>query len=228
MDLSHLLSQLSGGLIVSCQAAAGDPLFGPEYIAAMARAAAAGGAAGIRANGPEDIAVIRTVVELPIIGIFKDDLPGYAVRITPTLEHAVRVAMARADIIALDATDRPHPDGLSGVELLRLVQAETGRPVMADVATFAEGVAAAEAGAELVATTLSGYTGDGLPPVEPDFELLHRLAEGLDRPVVAEGRIATPEQAARALELGAFAVVVGSAITRPEWITAQFVERMKR
>ena len=227
VSLPSLLERLKGGLIISCQAEADEPLHGPGHMAAMAKAAAAGGASGIRANGPADIAAIHAVVSLPIIGIYKVDVPGYAVRITPNLEHARQVAAAGADILAIDATRRPHPDHLGLAERIETIHRETGCPVMADIADLEDGLAAEEAGADLVATTLSGYTDYSPPQPGPDFELLGRLASRLKVPLVAEGRIATPEQAAQAIELGAFAVVVGSAITRPQWITGQFVNRMK-
>lgn len=228
-----LLAMLYHGLIVSCQAEPHEPLHGAAFMAAMARAAADGGAVGIRANGPADVAAIRAAVTLPIIGIYKADLPGFQVRITPTLDHARQVAAAGADLIALDATARPHPDGVTTAELIARVHEATGCPVVADVATLEEGLAAAAAGADAVATTLSGYTGrmhpsaDSPSQEEPDFDLIRQLAHVLPVPLIAEGRIATPEQAVRALALGAYAVVVGSAITRPQWITAHFVARLR-
>jgi len=224
---NNLILRLQGGLVVSCQAAPDEPLFGAGHMAAMARAALAGGAVGIRANGPEDIAAIREAVDLPVIGIYKVDLPGFAVRITPTVEYARQVSRAGAHIIALDATRRPHPDGLGLTERIRAVKQLTGCAVMADVSDLEEGLAAEAAGADLVGTTLSGYTSSEPPPPGPDFDLLEALAHKVQLPVVAEGRIATPAQAAQALALGAFAVVVGGAITRPQWITAQFVRQMQ-
>jgi N-acylglucosamine-6-phosphate 2-epimerase len=226
-QLPALLERLKGGLIVSCQALPDEPLHGAGYMAAMARAAALGGAAGIRANGPQDIAAIRLAVDLPIIGIEKAALSGWDVYITPTLEHAQSVARAGANIVALDATHRPHPDGLDLAERIQRIHRETGRPVIADIATLDEGLAAEAAGADLVATTLSGYTTDRPTQSGPDFDLISQLAARLGVPLIAEGRIATPQQAAQALELGAFAVVVGSAITRPQWITQQFVRRIQ-
>jgi N-acylglucosamine-6-phosphate 2-epimerase len=226
--LTALLEQLRAGLIVSCQAEAGEPLHGAQHMAVMAVAAAQGGAVGIRANTPEDIISIRRVVTLPIIGIYKLDFPGFAVRVTPTFESAMQIAAAGADIIALDATNRPHPDGLSLEQRLQRIHAQAGCPVMADISTYSEGLAAQAAGADLVATTLSGYTEASPYQEAPDFELLHRLAATLKVPLVAEGRIATPQQAAQALDLGAFAVVVGSAITRPKWITERFAREIKR
>lgn len=217
------IAGLAGGLIVSCQAGPGDPLFGPDVMAAMASAAAIGGAVAIRANGPDDIASIRAAVSLPIIGIWKVDLPGLGIRITPAVEHAQAVAAAGASIIALDATDRARSDGLAVADLIERARAETGLPVMADVSSIEEALVAEDAGADLVATTLAGYTGDQPPAAGPDLDLVAALAPRLHVPLIAEGRISTPEQAARALALGAYAVVVGHAITRPDWITARFV-----
>jgi putative N-acetylmannosamine-6-phosphate epimerase len=192
-------------------------------MAAMARAAAIGGAIAIRANGPEDVAAIRDAVALPIIGIWKVDVPGVGVRITPSIEQARAVAAAGASIIALDATDRERMDGLAAVEWITMVRHETGLPVMADVSSYEEGLMAESAGADLVATTLAGYV-DGAPSSDgPDLDLVARLAPDLQVPLIAEGRLSTPQEAARALALGAYAVVIGNAITRPEWITARFV-----
>jgi len=216
------ISQLHHGLIVSCQAEAHEPLHGSSLMAAMARAAVEGGAVGIRANGPPDIQAIRQAVRVPIIGIYKVDFAGYEVRITPRIPEALQVAQAGADIIALDATHRPHPDGTSAADLIRAVHQATGCPVMADISTLEEGLAAAQAGADLVGTTLSGYTHSSPSQPGPDLELLQQLVRQVDVPVIAEGRIATPSQARLALDLGAYAVVVGAAITRPQWITRQF------
>lgn len=227
MSTTSLLSRMQAGLIVSCQAMADEPLYGPQHMVAMARAAAFGGAVGLRVNTPKDIHAVRLAVDLPIIGIWKDDIPGFAVRITPTLEHARKVATAGAHIIAIDATDRPHPDGLSLEKRISRIHDGCGRPVLADVATVDEGLAAWQAGADLVATTLSGYTDYSPPRDTPDFELLEQLVARLHIPVMIEGHVSTPEQARHALELGAFAVVVGAAITRPQWITARFVDRIK-
>ncbi len=224
---ASIIDRLKGGLIVSCQALEEDGFYGPSAMAAMARAAALGGAAGIRANGPDDIAAIRAVTDLPIIGICKLGLSAHEVRITPSLEAARAVVEAGADIVALDATDRPHPDGLAATDLIRLVRQELKALVMADVSTLSEGIQAARAGADLVATTLSGYTPYSPHHEGPDFDLVARLAQAIERPVVSEGRIATPHQARRMLELGAHAVVVGSMITRPRWIVERFVSAMR-
>ena len=226
--LAYLLARFKDKLIVSCQALPDEPLYGSAHMAAMARAAEAGGAAGIRANSPADILAIRAAVDLPIIGLYKIDVEGFEVRITPTVAHAQQVAQAGADLIALDATRRPHPDGLSLAERIRTIHQEINRPVLADISTLEEGLAAEEAGADLIATTLSGYTAYSPAQPGPDFALLEQLASQASVPVIAEGRIAVPEQAAQALELGAFAVVVGGAITRPQWITQQFVSRLPR
>jgi N-acylglucosamine-6-phosphate 2-epimerase len=226
-EATAILSKLRAGLIVSCQAESHEPLHGAAIMAAMARAAEEGGAVAIRANSPADIQAIRREVSLPIIGIYKLDLAGYEVRITPRLEDAIAVSQAGASIIALDATFRPHPGGETAAELIQAARQVTGCLIMADVSTFEEGLSAAQAGADLVGTTLSGYTLDSPKLQGPDFELVQRLAGALSIPVIAEGRISTPEQARRAVDLGAFAVVVGAAITRPQWITRQFARALK-
>ncbi|MFD4025520.1 N-acetylmannosamine-6-phosphate 2-epimerase [Streptomyces sp. NPDC058576] len=219
------LRGLAGSLIVSCQALPGEPLHGADIMARMARAAVAGGAAAVRINGPDDIAAVRQAVTVPLIGLWKDGDEG--VYITPTLGHAQRVADAGADLVALDATGRPRRDGLSLATTIEALH-RLGIGVLADVSTHEEGLAAAAAGADAVATTLSGYTAGSTQPDGPDFALVASLAAALDVPLIAEGRIATPAEAARALALGAHAVVVGGAITRPTAITERFAAALPR
>ncbi|MET8468503.1 putative N-acetylmannosamine-6-phosphate 2-epimerase [Streptomyces sp. NPDC006422] len=215
-----LADALAGRLIVSCQAPPGDPMRETGTLVRLARSAAAGGAAAIRTNEPEVVAAIRAAVELPLIGLWKDGDTG--VYITPTVRHAVAIAEAGADVVAIDATDRPRPDGSTFAAAAEAVHA-AGALVMADVATYDEGVTAVAEGADLVSTTLSGYA-PGSPRQEgPDLDLVAALAAALDVPVVAEGRIRTPHEAAQALARGAHSVVVGTAITAPTALTGQFV-----
>jgi N-acylglucosamine-6-phosphate 2-epimerase len=223
---TKLIENLRGGLIVSCQALDGEPLHGAAIMARMALAARQGGAIGIRANGPADIQAIRAAVSLPLIGLYKDGSEG--VYITPTLAHARAVAQAGADIVALDATQRPRPNGERLGAIVAAIHSELGKLVLADVSTVEEGLAAEAAGADLVSTTLSGYTPYS-PQIEgPDLDLVEALAARLHVPVIAEGRIRTPDEARAALAAGAYAVIVGGAITRPQVITAYFVDGMKR
>jgi N-acylglucosamine-6-phosphate 2-epimerase len=205
-------------LIVSCQAPPGSPLRDPAAMALMARAAVAGGAGGIRACGAADIAAIRAQVDVPIIGITKRAIPGSDVLITPSFEDAVEVVEAGADIVALDATGRPRADGSTAATLIARVVRELGVAVMADVDSVLAGRHAASAGASLVATTLAGYT-HGAVPASPDIALVRRLVAAVEVPVVAEGRYATVSQVAAAFRAGAFAVVIGTAITDPMTLT---------
>ncbi len=224
--MPDILAAIRGGLIVSCQARPGSPLRSPEIMAAMARAASIGGARGIRANTPEDVAAIRAAVGLPLIGLWKQDIRGFDVYITPTLAAAKAIAAAGADIVALDATLRPHPEGLDAGELIRAVKGALRVLVMADISTLEEGIAAARAGADIVSTTLSGYTPYSPQIKGPDLELVAALSRAVSVPVIAEGRISTPAEARRALDAGAYAVVVGTAITAPDAITARFVRAL--
>lgn len=217
------VDQVRGGLIVSCQALPDEPLFGAELMARMALAARQGGARAIRANTPVDIAAIRSAVELPIIGLYKDEIPGYPVYITPTLDHARQVAEAGADIIAIDATARPRPEPGSLADFIAAIHAKTGCPVLADISTREEGLAAAAAGADLLSTTMSGYTAYSPQQADPDVALVQELAAAVEIPVLAEGRYRLPGQVRQAITAGALAVVVGGAITRPQEITRWFV-----
>lgn len=214
----------SRGLIVSCQALEDEPLHGGDTMAKMARAAVRSGAIGIRTNGAHDIAAIIKTVEVPVIGLIKRDIPGSDVFITPTMEEVKAIVEAGADIVALDVTDRE--DRLERVKPLIEYVHSTGRLVMADISTLEEGLAAESLGADFIGTTLSGYTPYSPQQEEPDFGLLRGLCERVKVPVIAEGRIWTPEDAARALETGASYVVVGSAITRPQLITARYVDAL--
>ncbi|MBM1171774.1 N-acetylmannosamine-6-phosphate 2-epimerase [Microvirga arabica] len=214
-----------GALVVSCQARADNPLHGPVHMAAMARAAEQGGARGIRANGADDIAAIRAVSALPIIGIAKVWTDRFPVYITPGFAQAAEIAGAGADIIGLDATPRPR-DGEPVEILIGRIRSELGREVFADIATLEEGRAAHAAGTTYVATTLAGYT-EGTASRKaggPDLDLLSALVAELPLPIVAEGRFDTPDLVAEAFRRGAHAVVVGTAVTNPREITKKFVQ----
>ena len=220
--LSDWLPSVRGNLIVSCQALPGEPLHGAPFMARMALAAQLGGATAIRANSPDDIRAIRAVVDLPILGLYKADLPGYEVHITPTLEHAQLVVAAGADVVCIDATQRLRPGGHSLQTLIQAIREATGCPVLADISTLEEALHAEAAGADLVASTLSGYTPYSRQSDGPDLELVQAMALKLRIPAFAEGRYHYPEQAAAAIRLGAYAVIVGGAITRPAEITKRF------
>ena len=220
-----VLASLRGRLIVSCQAPPGSPLRDPGIIAALAQCAERGGAGGVRIDGPDDIAAVRRAVAIPIIGIYKmsDRSPVY---ITPTFDAGHTIVQAGAHIVAVQATREraSTPDRLS--DLIARLREECRVPVMADVSTLEEGLDAAGAGADLVATTMAGYTPHSRQMPGPDLDLVRDLARGVSIPVVAEGRIRTPEEAAAALQAGAWAVVVGRAITMPEAITEAFARAL--
>jgi N-acylglucosamine-6-phosphate 2-epimerase len=224
---ADIIAKIRGGLVVSCQAEEGSPFFQPESMARFARAAEMGGAVGIRAKEP-DIRAIREACRLPIIGIDKVYLEGFEVYITPRFEDAQRIADAGAAIIALDCTPRPRPGGVTMEELVGRIKSELRLPVMADIATVEEARAAEEAGADLVATTLSGYTAYSPKRETPDFDLLEAAIRAVRFPVVAEGHIQTIAEAQACFAVGAHAIVIGSAISRPVELTERFVRALPR
>ncbi|PNY82233.1 N-acetylmannosamine-6-phosphate 2-epimerase [Deinococcus koreensis] len=220
---SSTLERLRGGLVVSCQANPGSPLRDPYIISRLALAAEAGGARGLRIQGFGDVQAVRAVTALPIIGLTKTDRDDTDVYITPTSAEAVNLAELGAGIVALDATRRPRPEPLP--DMIAAVH-RAGAQVMADISTLDEALTAMEAGADIVGTTLSGYTPYSRQLTGPDWALLAELrAAGL--PFVAEGRINSPAEAAQALGLGAHFVVVGSAITRPDVVTGWFAQALR-
>lgn len=224
---SALLDRLAGGLIASCQPVRGGVFDRPELAALFALAALDGGAVGLRLEGLDDVRATRAALQdaqrpVPIVGLVKRAEEGTDVFITPVLDDVHALVAAGADIVAFDGTDRPRP-----VPVRRMVDEihGAGALAMADVATVAEGIAAYAAGADLVASTLSGYV-PGTPDLPgPDLELVANLA-GAGVRVVAEGRMATPADAAAAHACGAFAVTVGTAFSRPEWIVRAFAEAL--
>lgn len=223
---SEALEALRGHLIVSCQAYPGEPMRDPRTTGQVAASAVIGGAGAVRVQGLADVQHTRSAVEVPVIGLWKDGHDG--VFITPTLLHALAVANAGAHVVAIDGTRRSRPDGLTLAQTVAGIHAESHALVMADCGSFDDAAAAVEAGADLVGTTLSGYTGERPKTSGPDLDLLRHIA-GADFgvPVLAEGRIHTPDQARQALDAGAFAVVVGTAITHPATITGWFAEALK-
>jgi predicted NBD/HSP70 family sugar kinase/putative N-acetylmannosamine-6-phosphate epimerase len=218
--MNELLTSLQGKLVVSCQAPDGDVFHGPASMAMFARSAVEGGAAGIRANGPEDVAAIRRAVDVPILAIHKAVHSDGGILITPSFEAAEALAGAGASAIALDCTARGRASG--ALERLARIRQELRLPVLADIATIEEGIVAAQAGADMLLTTMRGYTADTkhIDRFEPEF--VAALKAAVKIPVAAEGRISTPAEAAAAMAAGACFVVVGTAITRPAILTRQF------
>ncbi len=223
-----LLESLRNGLIVSCQAPAGTPLNDPYIISALALTAEQNGAVAVRIRQADQIAATRARATLPIIGLDKIDYADSPVYITPTFEDAARIAASGADIVAVDATLRVRPRGEKLDELLRYVRETLGKPVMADVATFEEGLYAAECGADVIATTLCGYTAESAGANLPALDLVARLATRLSVPVICEGGVSSPAQVKAAFDAGAFAVVVGGAITGIDKLVQQFVAATHR
>ena len=222
-----ILKSLKGGLIVSCQVQPDDPVYSLDFVVKMAKAAQWAGAVGIRANEPEQIRLIKEAVDLPLIGLYKIWHPDTTVFITPTLEAAKAVWEAGADIIAIDCTDQINHEGKKAWELLPVVKQEIPEArLFADVSNYEEAKRAVDLGADIVAPTLYGYTEETKNIEYPDLRQFARMCRDLgDRAfMVMEGHIYTPEDAVKCLYLGADAVVVGSAITRPHLIAKRFVD----
>ena len=211
-DFSQVIQSLRG-LVVSCQAPVDSPLHEPAVIAAMAQAAVNQGAAGVRIDTPTHVAAVRSRLDQPIIGLWKRQIPGFDVYITPQFHHAAKIAEAGADVIAIDATLRDRPNGATIADLIAQIHADLNKPVMADIDSLEAAIAAVAAGADCVGTTLYGYTAETQHLSPPGFDLLTELVKTLKIPVICEGGIASPEMARRAIELGATTVVVGTAIT---------------
>lgn len=225
MDEQALFDQIKGGLIVSCQALEHEPLYTKEggVMPLMAKAAAQSGAVGIRANTVRDITQIKAVVDLPVIGIIKKDYPGTPMYITVTMAEVDALVECGVDILAVQGTSALRPDGSTAADFIRQIKAKYPQQlIMADIATLEEAMACAEAGADFVGTTMRGYTPETKGIDDIDFAFITELTQKCPAKVIAEGHIHSPEQAVQALQAGAFALVVGGAITRPAEITARF------
>ncbi len=224
------VESLQGKLIVSCQALPQEPLHSSFIMGRMALAAKMGGAVGIRANTKEDIAEIQTQVDLPVIGIVKRDYEGSEVYITPTMKEVEELMEVKPEIIAVDATGRLRPGDITLDDFFRQIKEKYPQQLwMADCSTVEEALHADELGFDFIGTTMVGYTeqskGDKIEA--NDFEILRKIIVGAKSRVIAEGNINTPEKAKRVIELGAFSVVVGSIITRPQLITKSFAEALE-
>ena len=231
MQKQELFERMKGRLIVSCQALPGEPLYRADSVMyLMARAAKQAGAAAIRTNGVGDVKAIKEETCLPVIGIIKINYEGYDSYITPTMKEIDELVAADADIVALDCTMRRRGDGTTVNEFIAAIRRRHPQAIlMGDIATYEEGINAWRAGIDLLGTTMSGYTPQTQEgkSEEPDWPLLRSLSGAVDIPVIGEGRIHTPQQAVEALRSGAFAVVVGGAITRPLEITRRFVDAIE-
>ncbi|HSY68680.1 MAG TPA: N-acetylmannosamine-6-phosphate 2-epimerase [Edaphobacter sp.] len=221
------LEAIRGRLIVSCQASEGDPLDDLDTLTRIATSVLRGGAGGLRAEGVAHIAAFRAITQLPIIGIIKTYDANGDVYITPDFRSAKAISDAGADIIALDCTARRLTAAEPWPELVSRIHAELNRSVLADIATLKDALAAERAGADAVATTLYGYTAETANQRNVSWALVRSIVARLTIPVLVEGHITDPQEARTALDLGATAVVVGSAITRPETITARFIQATK-
>jgi N-acylglucosamine-6-phosphate 2-epimerase len=226
--MNELLAGLNNGLIVSCQTDSDAPFNTSALVAAFAHAAFEGGASAIRTEGAENIAAVREATTLPLIGFIDGQFQNGWICITPDFKDIESIIRAGADMVALDVTPRKRMNGMDGIEFFDDVRNRFDIPLIADIATFEEGIRAAEMGADAIATTLSGYTEytQHRDQNEPDLTLIEELARAVKVPVIAQGRIWTPQHAHEAIRRGAYCVVAGSAITRPKMITKRFVDAL--
>lgn len=227
MGTEDRIKALKGQLIVSCQALPQEPLHSSFIMGRMARAAKEGGAAGIRANTKEDIKEIQEVTGLPIIGIVKRDYPDSAVYITPTMKEIEELMEVKPEIVAIDATGALRPGNVTLADFFHQIKEKyPEQKLMADCSTIEEALFADELGFDFIGTTMVGYTpqSKGLEIEENDFEILRTILKKVKHPVIAEGNVNSPEKAKRVIELGSYAVVVGSSITRPQLITKGYAE----
>ena len=230
MKNEEVMKTLKKNLIVSCQALEDEPLHSSFIMGRMALAAKEGGASGIRANTAEDITEIKKIVDLPVIGIIKKEYPDSNVYITPTMDEIDALIQSGAEIIALDATLRMRPKETELNDFFKKVKEKYPEQLfMADIATTEEAKNAEKLGFNFVGTTLHGYTENTKDQniADDDFKFLKDVMASVSVPVIAEGKIDTPEKAKRVLELGVFCVVVGGAITRPQLITKTFSDKIK-
>ena len=232
MTKQELFDLIHGSIIVSCQATPGEPLYDPNrsVMPLMARAAKQAGAKMIRTSSVRDIVGIKEETGLPVIGLIKREYPGYTGRITMTMREVDECMEALSDIVSIDCTDTVRGDGLTAPEFLQEVREKYPNIIiMADCATLEEARAAYAAGADLVGSTMNGYTAATAHcKGDPNYELVEQMVASLPCPVIAEGRVHTPEQARKMLDLGAWAVVVGGAITRPLEIARRFFDVLDR
>lgn len=223
------IENLRGKLIVSCQALPNEPLHSSFIMGRMALAAKEGGASGIRANTKNDIEEIKKMVDIPIVGIVKRDYKDSKVYITPTMKEIDELMEVEPDIIALDATTNIRPDNVTLDEFFyKIKEKYPDQLLMADCSTVEEAVHADELGFDFIGTTLVGYTvqSQNMCIEENDFEIVREILGKVKHKVIVEGNINTPQKARRAVELGAFCVVVGSSITRPQLIVKSYVESL--
>lgn len=224
-----IINRLEHKVVVSVQAMPSEPLYLEKCMVAMMKSVIKGGAGALRVAGARDVKNAKHLFDVPVIGLTKPDvIPTNwqeIVYITPTLKEVIELIDAGADIVAFDGTMRPRPNGETLEKIIKYIKINK-RASMADVSTVEEGINAAKLGADILSTTLSGYTQFSQNrPDGPDFELLENLVKETGKPVVLEGRIWEPSEVDRAFELGAHCVVIGSAITRPQLITKRFVQR---
>ncbi|GAA0862117.1 N-acetylmannosamine-6-phosphate 2-epimerase [Paraclostridium tenue] len=222
-----MLDIIKDKLIVSCQALEDEPLHSSFIMGKMANAAKIGGAVAIRAQGVEDIIEIKKVTNLPVIGIIKRNYEDSPIYITPTKKEIDELLTTKCEMIAIDATNRNRPNNENLEELINYIKSKNVL-VMADISNYEEAIKAYEYGVDCISTTLSGYTPYTKKLEGPDFELIEKLVKELDIPIIAEGRINTPEELKKALSLGAYSAVVGSAITRPQLITEKFTKAIAK
>ncbi len=226
---SEIISKLKNGLIVSCQAEGDSPFNSPEGVTMFAKAAIAGGAVGIRSEGMKKTKMILESVDVPVIGLIKSHFDDGSVRITGSLSDVDDLSAIDCPIIAIDGTFRKR-DGLTGPEFIKRIKSSYPALIMADIAKEDEAIECEKAGADFISTTLNGYTPETVKDKthSPNFKLVKSLVQKIKIPVIAEGRINNPADAKKMIDLGAFAVVVGTAITRPNIITSWYVDTIKK